>query len=65
MGVSRTMMFPEGYSERLLSSGVEDDDAVTQSFHSMAVGFPRLEEFSVWGPTEVGRWRQMVVSTTD
>ena len=45
-GVSWTVMFPEGYSNRL-SSGVEDDDAVTQSFHSMVVGFPRLEEFSV------------------
>ena len=64
MGVSQTVMFPEGYSERLLS-GVEDDDAVTRSFHSMAVGFPRLEEFGVQGPTEVGRWRRMVVSTTD
>ena len=63
-GVSRTMMFPEGYSERL-SSGAEDDDAVAQSFHSMAVGFPRLEEFGVQGPTEVGRWRRMVMSTTD
>ena len=57
-------MFPEGYSERL-SLGGEDDDAVTQSFHSMAVGFPRLEEFGVLGPTEVGRWWRMVVSTTD
>ena len=57
-------MFLDGYSERL-SLGVEDDDAVTRSFHSMAVGFPRLEEFSVQGPTEVGRWRRMVVSTTD
>ena len=64
MGVSRTMMFPDGYSERLLS-GVEDDDAVARSFHSMAVGFPRLEEFGVQGPTEVGRWQRMVVSTTD
>ena len=64
MGVSRTVMFPEGYSERL-SSGAEDDDAVAQLFHSMAVGFPRLEEFGVQGPTEVGQWRWMVVSTTD
>ena len=48
-------MFPDGYSERL-SSGVKDDDAVTQSFHSMAVGFPRLEEFGVQGPMEVGQW---------
>ena len=63
-GVSRTVMFPEGYSERLSSVG-EDDDAVTRSFHSMAVGFPRLEEFGVQGPTEVGRWRWMVVFTTD
>ena len=63
-GVSRTVMFPEGYSERL-SLGGEDDDAVTQSFHSMVVGFPRLEEFGVQGPPEVGRWRRMVVSTTD
>ena len=45
-GVSRTAMFPDGYSERL-SSGVEDDNAVTRSFHSMVVGFPRLEEFGV------------------
>ena len=53
-GVSRTVMFPEGYSKRL-SSGVEDDDAVTRSFHGMAVGFPRLEEFGVQGPTKVGQ----------
>ena len=53
-GVSRTMMFPDGYSKRL-SSGVEDDDAVMQSFHSMVVGFPQLEEFGVQGPTEVGQ----------
>ena len=52
--MSWTVMFPDGYSERL-SSGVEDDDTVTQSFHGMAVGFPRLEEFSVPGPTEVGQ----------
>ena len=32
------MMFLDGYSERLLS-GVEDDDTVARSFHSMAVGF--------------------------
>ena len=53
-GVSRTVMFPDGYSERL-SLGVEDDDTVAQLFHGMAVGFPRLEEFGVEGPTEVGR----------
>ena len=63
-GVSRTVMFLEGYSERL-SSGAEDDGAVAWLFHSMAVGFPRLEEFGVQGPTEVGRWRRMVASTTD
>ena len=57
-------MFPDGYSERL-SLGVEDDDAVTRSFHDMAVGFPRLEEFGVRGPTEVGQQRRIVVSTTD
>ena len=59
-GVSWTAMFPDGFS-----AGVEDDDVVARSFHSMAVGFPRLEEFGVQGPTEVGRWRRMVVSTTD
>ena len=64
MGVSRTVMFLDGYSERPSSIG-GDDDTVTQSFHSMAVGFPRLEEFGVQGPTEVGRWWRMVVSTTD
>ena len=53
-GVSRTVMFPDGYSERL-SSGVEDNDAVTWSFHGMAIRFPRLEEFSVQGPIEVGQ----------
>ena len=63
-GVSRTMMFLDGFAKRLLS-GEEDDNAVTRSFHSMAVGFPRLEEFGAQGPTEVGRWRRMVVSTTD
>ena len=62
--MSWTVMFPDGYSERL-SSGVEDDDAVTRSFHSMAVGFPRLEEFGNQEPTEVGRWRRMVVSVID
>ena len=64
MGVSQTVMFPDGYSERL-SSGVEDDDAVTQSFHGMAIGFPRLEEFGVQGPTEVGQQWWIVMSTTD
>ena len=53
-GVSRTVMFPDGYSKRL-SLGVEDDDAVTQSFHGMAVGFPQLEEFGIQGPIEVGQ----------
>ena len=47
-------MFPDGYSERL-SSGVEDDDAVACSFHSLVVGFPQLEEFGDQGPTEVGQ----------
>ena len=46
-------MFLDGYAERL-SSGVEDDDAVTRSFHSIAVGFPWLEEFGIQGPMEVG-----------
>ena len=64
MGISCTVMFPDGYSERL-SSGVEDDEAVTRSFHSMAVGFPRLEEFGDQGPMEVGQQRWIVVSTTD
>ena len=54
MGVSHTVMFPDSYSKRLLS-GVEDDDMVKRSFHGMAVGFPRLEEFGVRGPTEVGQ----------
>ena len=53
-GVSRTVMFPDGYSERL-SSGMGDDDAATQLFHGMAVGFPRLEEFGVQGPISVGQ----------
>ena len=53
-GVSWTVMFLDSYSERL-SSGVEEDDAVTWSFHSMVVGFPWLEEFGVPGPTEVGQ----------
>ena len=63
-GVSWAMMFLDGYSERL-SSGVEDDDTVTQLFHDMAVGFPRLEEFGVQGPTKVGQQQQIFVSTTD
>ena len=53
-GVSWTVMFPDGYSKRLLLGG-EDDDVVMQLFHSMAVGFPWLEEFSVQGPTKVGQ----------
>ena len=44
---------------------MEDDDAVTRSFHSMAVGFPQLEEFGVQGPTEVGQWHRIVASATD
>ena len=52
-GVSQTVMFLDGYTKRL-SSGGEDDEAVTRSFHSMAVGFPWLEEFGVQGLTEVG-----------
>ena len=52
-GVSRTVMFPDSHSKRL-SSGVEDDNAVMRSFHSIAVGFPQLEEFGIQGPTEVG-----------
>ena len=63
-GVSRTVMFPDCYSKRL-SSGVEEDDTVTRSFHDMAVGFPRLEEFGAPGPTEVGQQQWIVVSTTD
>ena len=54
MGVSQSVMFPDGYSERP-SSGVEDDDVVMQSFHGMAVRFPWLEEFGVQGPTKVGQ----------
>ena len=61
--MSRTVMFLDGYSKRL-SLGVEDDDAVTRSFHDMAVGFPRLEEFGRLGPTEVGQQWRIVVSTT-
>ena len=57
-------MFPDGYSERL-SSVVGDDDTVTCLFHSMAVGFPWLEEFGEPGPTEVGQQQRIVVSTTD
>ena len=53
-GVSRTVMFPDGYSKRL-SSGVEDDNAVRRLFHSMVVGFPWLEEFGIQGPMEVGQ----------
>ena len=64
MGISRTAMFSDGYSERL-SLGVEDDDAVTHSFHDMTVGFSRLEEFGRQGPTEVGQQRWIVVSTAD
>ena len=64
MGASQTVMFPDSYSKRLLSAG-GGDDAVTWSFHSMAVRFPRLEEFGVQGPMEVGRWRQIVMSATD
>ena len=63
-GVSRTVMFLDGYAERL-SSGGEDDEVVTRSFHSMVVGFPQLEEFGVQGPTEVGQWHRIVASATD
>ena len=52
-GVSRSVMCLDSYSKRL-SSGVEDDNAVARSFHSMVVGFPQLEEFGVQGPIEVG-----------
>ena len=53
-GISQTVMFPDGYSERL-STGVEEDDVVTRSFQDMAAGFPRLEEFRIQGPTEVSQ----------
>ena len=63
-GVSWTVMFLDSYSERL-SSGAEDDNAVTRLFHGMVVGFPRLEEFGRPGPMEVDQQRRIVVSTTD
>ena len=53
MGVSQTVMFPDGYS-RGISSWTGDDDCISQSFQDMAAGFPRLEEFRTGGPTEVG-----------
>ena len=59
-GVSRTVMFPDGYSGGI-SSWTEDDNCVHRSFQDMAVGFPRLEEFGAGGPTEVGRWWRIVV----
>ena len=52
-GVSQTAMFPDGYP-RGISSWTGDDDCIHRSFQNMAVGFPRLEEFGVGGPTEVG-----------
>ena len=54
MGVSRTVMFPDGYS-RDISLWTGDDDCVSQLFQDMAAGFPRLEEFGTGGPTKVGQ----------
>ena len=51
MGVSQTVMFPDGYSGGTLWTG--DNDSVSRSFQDMAAGFPRLEEFRTGGPTEV------------
>ena len=59
MGVSWTVMFPDGYSGGI-SSWTEEDNCVHRLFQDMAVGFPRLEEFRAGGPTEVGQWRRMV-----
>ena len=52
MGVSQTVMFPDGYS-RGISLWTGDNDCVSWSFQDMATGFPRLEEFRTGGPTEV------------
>ena len=54
MGMSQTVMFPDGYSEGI-SLWTGDDDCVSQSFQDMAAGLPRLEEFGTGGPTEVGQ----------
>ena len=54
MGVSRTVMFPDGYSSGI-SSWTGNDDCVRRLFQDMAVGFPRLEEFRPGGPAEVSR----------
>ena len=54
MGISQTVMFPDGYSGGISSWSV-DDDCVSQLFQDMATGFPRLEEFRTRGPTGVGR----------
>ena len=53
MGVSRTVMFPDGYS-RGISLWSGDDNCVSRLFQDMAAGFPRLEEFGTGGPTKVG-----------
>ena len=52
-------MLPDGYPEGILL-WTGDNNCIHQSFQGMAVGFPRLEEFGIGGPTEVGRWRWMV-----
>ena len=53
IGVSQTVMFPDGYSRGILS-WTGDDNCISQSFQDMATGFPRLEEFGVGGPSKVG-----------
>ena len=52
MGVSWTVMFPNGYSGGI-STWTSDEEAVDRTFHHMVSGFPRLEEFGEQGPDEV------------
>ena len=53
MGISQTVMFPDGYSGSI--STWADDDCVNQSFQDMASWFSRLEEFEGQGSTEVSQ----------
>ena len=53
MGMSQTVMFPDGYS-RGISLWIGNDDCVNRLFQDMVTGFPRLEELGTGGPTKVG-----------
>ena len=53
-GVSQTVTFPDSYSGGILT-WTDWEDSVDQTFHDMALDFPRLEEFEGQGPIKVSQ----------